>query len=143
MFLQKCQNFQKLCCPILATWLRVNPVACPQLQAYSVGLHNSLACQSPSREILGFRFLATLFGDLFTSGSFSHELTQKFSRLPSRLPRGWNFQSQKTLRQNFFCHKLFGDLSATWFSRENRVCCTITVFIKIGFKKISFFPHMS
>ena len=53
--------------------------------------------------------------------------TQKFSRLTSRLPRGWNFQSRKTLRQIFlnFCHRCLetcpGDLFATRFNRENRV----------------------
>ena len=31
---------------------------------------------------------ATKFGDLFVSGSSSHEVIQKFSQLPSRLPHG-------------------------------------------------------
>ena len=99
LFLEKCQKFQKLCCPVLVTWSRVNPVVCPQSQAYSVGLRDSLASQSPSCEkdlenfskILGFRFLATLFGNLLASGSFSRELTQKFSQLLSQLPNGWKF----------------------------------------------------
>ena len=90
-----------------------------------------------------FRFLATQFGGLFESGSFSHELTQKFSRLPSRLPRGWNFQSWKILRQIFqkFCLRCLatcpGDLYATWYNCEK---CVFYAFW-IVFKNFQFFPQ--
>ena len=124
----KCQKFQKLYNPVLATWLRVHPVTCPQSWAYSVGFRNSLAGQSPSREkdlenfskIFGFRFLATLFGNLFVSGSFSRELTQKFSWLPSWLPREWNFQSQKILRQVF---QIFLSQSVCWLGLVAKNAC--------------------
>ena len=80
-FYKKCQNFQKQCCPILATWSRISPVAYPQLWAYTVGFHDSLASHCPSCEkyleifskIWVFRFLMTQTGDLFTGESSSHE----------------------------------------------------------------------
>ena len=80
-YFEKCQNFQKLCNPILATCVTGQASCMPQSRAYSEGFRDSLAGQSPSREkdlelfakILIFRFLATQFGDLFTSGSFSRE----------------------------------------------------------------------
>ena len=50
MFLQKYQKFQKLCCPVLATWSQVNLVAFLQSRAYTKGFCDSLAGQSPSHE---------------------------------------------------------------------------------------------
>ena len=47
---EKCQKFQKLCNPVLATWLRVNLVACPQSRAYTIGFRDSLASQSSSHK---------------------------------------------------------------------------------------------
>ena len=109
MFLQNFQKFQKLCYPVLATWLRVNPVACPQSRAYLVGLRNSLAGQGSSREkglenfqkIWVFRLLTTQFGNLFTSGSFSCELTQKFSHLPHDFLAGGTSSHEKYLDKFF------------------------------------------
>ena len=51
-------------------------------------------------------------------------VTQKFSRLPSRLPYGWNFQSRKTLRQIFqkFCLKYLAAYPSNLFrSQKSRV----------------------
>ena len=108
LFLQKSQNFQKQCCPILATWLRVSLVACPQSWAYLENFHDSLANQSPSRKkclenfsksgFLGFSRL--ILATCSWMEALVARVTQKFSRLPLRLPREWNFQSWKTLRQN-------------------------------------------
>ena len=133
LFLQK---YQKQCCSVLATWSWVNPVACPQSRAYSDGFRNSLAGQCPSREkylgnfpkIWVFRFLVTHFGYLFASGSFSRELTQKFSRFPcsSREKHLEKFSKILSLSCLATCP---GDLFVTWFSREKWVFCTLrTVF---------------
>ena len=109
LFLQKYKKFQKLCCPVLVTWLRVNPIACPQSRVYIEGFRDLLAGQCPSRKkdlenfpkFWIFTVLATWFGDLFASESSSREVIQKFSQLPLQLTRKWNFQSRKTLRQIF------------------------------------------
>ena len=74
-------NFQKQCCPVLVTWLWVGLVACPQSQAHTVGLCDSLAghCLSHEKYLEHFskkwvfRFLATSTGDLFAGESSSHE----------------------------------------------------------------------
>ena len=109
LFLQKSQNFQKQCCPILATWLRVSLVACLQSWAYLENFRDSLANQSPSRKkylenfsksgFLGFSRL--ILATCSWMEALVARVTQKFSRLPLRLPHEWNFQSWKTLRQNF------------------------------------------
>ena len=78
---KKCQNFQKQCCPVLATWSQVSPVALPQSRAHTVGFRNSLASHCPSHEkyleifskIWVFRFLVTQIGDLFTGESSNHK----------------------------------------------------------------------
>ena len=112
-------------------------------ELHSENIRDSLVGQSPSREkylenfsksgFLGFSrlILATYqWGEAPVT-----RVTQKFLWLPSQLPRRWNFQSRKTLRQIFQkFHLMFlaacpGDLHTTWFSRENRVFCTLgTVF---------------
>ena len=67
--------------------------------------------------------------------------TQHVSRLPSRLPRRWTFQSRKTLRQIFpiFVSRVLatwsGDLFVTYFSHENCVFCDLRIVKK---KKKSF-----
>ena len=79
---EKCQKFQKLWHLFLATCLTDQASHMPQLWACTEGFCDSLAGQSPSREkdleifskIWVFRFLATQFGDLFASGSSSHEV---------------------------------------------------------------------
>ena len=80
-YFEKCQKFQKLCNPVLVTCLAGQSSRMPQLQAYIEGICDSLAGQSPNREkdleyfakIWVFRYLATQFGDLFASGSFSRK----------------------------------------------------------------------
>ena len=42
-----------------------------------------------------------------------------------------------------FLTACFGDLHATWFSRENRVFCISRVIFMVVFKNFSFFPHAS
>ena len=59
---EKCQKFQKLCNPVLATCLAGQASLMPQLQAYTECFRDSLVSQSPSRKkgleifskILGF-----------------------------------------------------------------------------------------
>ena len=69
--------------------------------------------------------------------------TQHVSRLPSRLPRRWTFQSRKTLRQIFpiFVSRVLatwsGDLFVTYFSHENCVFCDL----RIVKKKKKVFPR--
>ena len=128
----------------------------PSREHHSENIHDSLASQSPSREkylenfsksrFLGFSQLI-LVTCLWVEAPVTR-VTQKFLRLPSRLPRWWNFRSWKTLCTNFSKFRLKclvawpGDLHATSSSRENRVFCTIRVFFKIGFKIFSFFPRV-
>ena len=89
-FYKKCQNFQKQCCPILATWSRISPVAYPQLRDHTVGFCDSLAGHCPSREkylgkfskIWVFRFLATKTGDWFVGESSSCEGYTKIFAAP-------------------------------------------------------------
>ena len=80
-FCKNCQKFQKQCCLVLATWLRVSPIACPQsralLREYSWLIGGS---KSRSRKILRkffkiwvFRFLTTQTGNLFADGTSSCE----------------------------------------------------------------------
>ena len=108
------------------------------------GFCNSLAGQGPSCEkdlenfskIQVFRFLATQFGDLFANGSSNHEVYSECFAAPfatfSRVT--------KNTQTNFtnFCLKVIGNLFMTHFSHENRVFCTMRVFFRTGFKKISF-----
>ena len=76
-FYKKCQNFQKQCCLVLATWSWVSLVTCPQSQAHIVGFHNSQAghCSSRKKYLENFskiwvlRFLETQTSNLFTSES--------------------------------------------------------------------------
>ena len=62
--------------------------------------------------------------------------TQNVSQLPSWLPRGWTFQSWKTLRQIFpiFVSRVLatwsGDLFVTYFSHENCVFCDLRIVKK-------------
>ena len=80
-FYKKCQNFQKQCCPVLATWSWVSPVACPHLRAYTIGFRDSLVGHCPSCEkylennskFWVFRFLATQTGDLFAGENFNRK----------------------------------------------------------------------
>ena len=68
--------------------------------------------------------------------------TQHVSRLPSRLPRRWTFQSRKKLRQIFpiFVSRVLatwsGDLFVTYFSHENCVFCDLRI-VKKKKKKFS------
>ena len=81
LFLQKELNFQKQCCPVLATWSQVSLVACPQSRAHTIGFQDSLAGYCLSREKYlenfsknwVFRFLTTQTSNLFTGESSSHE----------------------------------------------------------------------
>ena len=61
--------------------------------------------------------------------------TQRFTRLSSRLPREWDFQSQKTLCkffQNFWLEVFWRVTLATCISREKHVfCVSKTVFLKL------------
>ena len=80
-FRKNCQKFQKLCCPVLATWSRVSPVACPlswaPLREY-LRLIGGLEFQSwkilrKFFKIWVFRFLATQTGDLFAGESSNRQ----------------------------------------------------------------------
>ena len=75
--------------------------------------------------------------------------TQTVWWLSSQLSPGWNFQSRKTLIQNFqiFSHRFLAtwtsDLFVTHYSREKRMFCTLRVIFKAVFKNFSFFPRIS
>ena len=70
----------------------------------------------------------THFGYLFASGSFSRELTQKFSRLPCSSHEKHLEKFSKILSLSCLA-TCPGDLFVTWFSREKWVFCTLrTVF---------------
>ena len=68
--------------------------------------------------------------------------TQRFSLLILRLPREWDFQSQKTLRKFFKIltwSALAGDLGdslATYLSRKNRMLCKMSSFSTLFSKRV-------
>ena len=75
-FLQKCQKFQKLCCPVLATWSWVKLVA-SLLRRFSwlTGRSKSQLWKIFRKffKIWFLNFFATYTGDLFVGGSSSRE----------------------------------------------------------------------
>ena len=81
----------------------------PNREHYLENIRDSLAGQSPGREkylenfskfgFLGFSQLRLATCSRMEAPVAS--VTQKFSRLPSRLPRGWNIQLRKTLGKIF------------------------------------------
>ena len=111
---------KKLCNFVLVTCPAGQANRLPQSRAYIEDFHDLLAGQCPSREkdlefFQKFGFLD--FSRLYLVTCLRVEapvarLTQKVLRLPSRLLRGWTFQSQKTLRHIFqnFVSKVFGCL---------------------------------
>ena len=154
MFLQKVAKFSKTVLPCFGDLVagqssRMYPVA----NSYSRFSRLTGRPFSQSRKILrkffkkfGFSGFAQLrLATCSRVKSLIARVTQKFSRLPSRLPHGWNFQLQKTLRQIFqkFRLKCLRLVLATCFSCENRVFCILRVIFKVVFKKFSLFPHAS
>ena len=122
-YFENFQKFQKLCNSILATCLMGQASRMPQSRAYTECFRDSLAGQSPNRKkeienfskIWVFRFLATQFGNLFASGSSSHEVYLKSFVAPF----------------------------ATHFNRENHVLCALrTVFKNLSiFPSLTFTFH--
>ena len=129
--------FKKQCCLVLATWSRVNPVACPQSRAHTVSFRDSLASQCPSHKkylenfsksgFLGFSWL-----NVVTCSQVevqSQKSYRKFCDSTHNSLAGGTSSCEKHLEKFF---KIFvlsvlvtcpGDLNATWLSRENRVFC--------------------
>ena len=84
-------------------------------------------------KILSFRFLATLFGDLFESGSFSYLevfvalfVTSSQVELPIEKNTWKNF-SKFCLRCIATC---LSDLYTTWYSHKKRVFCAFWLVFK-------------
>ena len=120
-YFEKCKIFQKLCNSILVTCLVSQANCMPQSRAYTEGFRDSLAGQCPSRKknlkispkIWISRFLATLFGDLFASGSFSREVYSESFVAPFATSSRVDLPVAKNTLTNFskFCHKGFWQLS--------------------------------
>ena len=92
-----------------------------------------------------FRFLTTQFGNLFASGSSSHEVYSKLFVAPFATSLRVDLLLAKNTQTNFsnFVSGVFGDLFATHFSRENRVLCALrTVFKNFSiFSSLTFTVH--
>ena len=92
-FYKSVKIFKTQCCPVLATWSQVNPVACPYSRAHTIGFCNSLASHCPSHEkylenfskIWVFRFLATQTGNLFVGESSNRKGYTKIFATSSRM----------------------------------------------------------
>ena len=92
-FYKKCENFQKQCCPILATWSQVSPVA----RSYSRFLQLTGRSLSQSRKTLRKIFILGF----------------------SRLVRGWKLQLRR-LQKNFR-NSLRNFLVGGTFNREKHL----------------------
>ena len=133
MFLQKVAKFSKTVLPCFGDLVagqssRMYPVA----NSYSRFSRLTGRPFSQSRKILrkffkNSGFLGFLRLRLATCSQVKAPIarvTQKFSRLPSRLPHGWNFQLRKTLRQIFqkFCLRCLATCPRDLFQlRKSRV----------------------
>ena len=154
MFLQKVAKFSKTVLPCFGDLVagqssRMYPVA----NSYSRFSRLTGRPFSQSRKILrkffkkfGFSGFAQLrLATCSRVKALIARVTQKFSWLLSRLPREWNFQSRKTLRQIFqkFHFKCLAACPSDLFQSQKLRVLHFRVILKIVLKNFSLFPYAS